>query len=92
MSETARATSRWAFRVDALKDQRVRQAAGACHRTLTEFVVDAAVIQADHVLADRTRFALPEAEWDRFVELIDRPAQENAGLARLFATPSVFAD
>lgn len=54
--------------------------------------MDAAVIQADHVLADRTRFALPEAEWDRFVELIDRPAQDNAGLARLFARPSVFAD
>lgn len=89
MSEAARAT-RWEFRVAARDNVRVRQAAVVSHRSLTEFVVDAAVVEADRVLADRTRFPLGEAEWERFVVLLDRAPQENPGLAKLFAKPSVF--
>lgn len=92
MSEAARATHRWEFRVAPHDNARVRQAADVSHRSLTEFVVDAAVVEADRVLVDRTRFALAEAEWARFMELLERPPRENPGLAKLFAKPSVFAE
>ena len=90
MAKEARATDRWEFRVAADADEFVRRAADVSRRTLTEFVVGAAVVEADRVLGDRTRFALEDEEWMRFVEVLDRPPQENPGLARLFSKPSVF--
>jgi len=90
MAKRARATDRWDFRVAADADDFVRRAADVSHRTLTEFVVGAAVVEADRVLGDRARFVLDDAQWRRFVEVLDRPPQENPGLARLFSKPSVF--
>jgi uncharacterized protein (DUF1778 family) len=86
-----RAKERWDFRVAPATDRLVRQAAEAAERTLTDFVVDAAVVEAERLLADRTRFVLEPEQWDRFVELLDRAPQENPGLRRLFAKPSVFS-
>jgi uncharacterized protein (DUF1778 family) len=87
----ARVKKRWDFRVAPETDRLVRQAAEAAERTLTDFVVDAAVVEAERLLADRTRFVLEPEQWDRFVELLDRAPQENPGLRRLFAKPSVFS-
>lgn len=90
MAKAARATDRWAFRVEAQADEFVRRAADVSHRTLTDFVVEAAVVEADRVLGDRTRFVLEDERWMRFVALLDRPPQENPGLSKLFAKPSIF--
>ncbi len=81
---------RWTFRVSAQADDRVRRAADMAHRSLTAFVVDAAVIEAERVLADRTHFALGQEAWAEFSEALDRPAQSIPALAELFAKPSVF--
>ncbi len=88
----AKIKERWDFRVASETDQLVRQAAETEDRTLTDFVVDAAVVEAERVLADRTHFVLDAERWNRFVELLDRPPQDNPGLEKLFARPSVFAD
>ena len=90
MAKRARATDRWDFRVATNADELVRRAADVSQRTLTDFVVGAAVVEADRVLGDRTRFVLERDEWTRFVEVLDRPPRENPGLARLFSKPSVF--
>lgn len=90
MANVARATDRWEFRVEPQAGEFVRRAADVSHRTLTDFVVEAAVVEADRVLGDRTRFALEDEEWMRFMEVLDRPPQENPGLAKLFSKPSVF--
>lgn len=90
-SGVARAKERWDFRVEPETDQLVRRAAAGSQRTLTDFVVNAATVEAERLLADRTAFSLSEAEWDRFVELLDRPPRENAGLERLFSRPSAFS-
>jgi uncharacterized protein (DUF1778 family) len=87
-----RAKDRWDFRVASGTDTLVRRAADATDRTLTEFVVDAAVLEAERVLADRTQFTLPPARWARFVEILDRPPQDNPGLRRLFSRPSAFTE
>lgn len=86
-----RIKERWDFRVASEADQLVRQAAETAERTLTDFVVDAAVVAAERVLADRTQFVLDAERWDRFVELLDRSPQDNPGLEKLFSKPSVFA-
>jgi len=87
----AKVKERWDFRVAAETDQLVRQAAETANRTLTDFVIDAAVVEAERVLADRTQFVLETEQWNRFVELLDRPPQEKPGLEKLFSKPSVFA-
>jgi uncharacterized protein (DUF1778 family) len=90
MAKVAQAKDRWDFRVASDADKFVRRAADVSHRTLTDFVVEAAVVEADRVLGDRTRFTLDDAQWTQFVKLLDRPPQENPGLTKLFAKPSVF--
>jgi uncharacterized protein (DUF1778 family) len=82
---------RWDFRVAPETDKLVRMAAEAAERTLTDFVVDAAVVEAERLLADRREFLLEAERWERFVELLDRPPQENPRLEGLFTRPSVFA-
>ncbi len=82
---------RWDFRVAPDTDNIVRQAARSADRTLTQFVVDAAVFEAERILADRTQFVLRREEWARFVEILDRPPQESPGLEKLFSRPSVFS-
>jgi uncharacterized protein (DUF1778 family) len=83
---------RWDFRVATEKDQLVRQAAETADRTLTDFVVDAAVIEAERVLADRSQFVLDAEQWARFVAILDRPPQSKPGLEKLFSRPSIFVD
>jgi uncharacterized protein (DUF1778 family) len=87
----AKIKERWDFRVASETDRLVRQAAETMDRTLTDFVVSAAVVEAERVLADRTRFVLEADRWERFVEILDRPPQEKPGLEKLFSQPSVFA-
>jgi uncharacterized protein (DUF1778 family) len=84
------AKSRWNLRVARDADAAVRQAAAVSNRSLSDFVVRAAVNEAERVLGGRPRFALDAESWNRLTALLDRPVQDNAGLAKLFATPSVF--
>jgi uncharacterized protein (DUF1778 family) len=83
---------RWDFRVATETDRLVRQAAETSDRTLTDFVVDAAVVEAERVLADRTQFVLAAENWARFVEILDRPPRHKPGLEKLFSRPSVLVD
>ena len=82
--------SRWNLRVTDDTDSLVRRAAEETQRNLTEFVVDAAVAEAERTLADRTRFVLDEERWASFVEALDQPVRDNPGLAKLFSKPTVF--
>ena len=82
--------TRWTLRVTDPADQVVRAAAALTHHNLTDFVVGAAMGEAERILADRTRFVLEPDQWDQFVALLDRPAQVPDGLTKLFATKSVF--
>ena len=79
------------FRIEPETDRLDRQAAATSQRTLTDLVVEAAVLNAECLLADRTEFAIQRQQWDRLVELLDRSPQDNPGLEKLFSTPSVFS-
>lgn len=87
----AKVNERWDFRVEAETDRLVRQAAASSQRTLTDFVVDAAVVEAERLLVDRTAFELEQEQWERFVELVDRSPRDDPGLEKLFSKPSVFS-
>ena len=82
--------ARWNLRVAPDANELVRQAASSRHQNLTDFVIEAALGEAERVLADRSSFPLDEAQWNEFVDLLDRPVRDNPGLDKLFAEPSTF--
>jgi len=81
---------RWALRVAKSEDALVRAASDLTESSFTSFVRLAAVSEARRILADRTRFELEQSDWEKFMELLDRPAQVPPGLRKLFSQPSVF--
>lgn len=81
---------RWNFRVAEGENEIVRAASELADVNMTSFVRNAAVSEARRMLADQTMFALDISEWERFNELLDRPAEVPAGLRDLFSKPSVF--
>jgi uncharacterized protein (DUF1778 family) len=55
--------------------------------SVTDFILESACLQAEHVLADKKEFVVSPAQWQAFVELLDRPARVKPQLARLFSGP-----
>lgn len=78
---------RWNLRVSESEDAVVRAALELADESLTRFVREAAVNEAQRLLADRTRFELDAEAWARFTELLDRPAQVRPELVELFSRP-----
>jgi uncharacterized protein (DUF1778 family) len=70
----------------------VEEAARASHMTASAFVLQAALRSAQEVLADQTRFVLPEDQWAEFTSLLNRPAREIAALKQAAAKPSPFSE
>jgi uncharacterized protein (DUF1778 family) len=66
----------------------IQQAAIATHTDLSEFVLRSSLTEAEIALSQRTRFVLDGEDWDRFVELLDRPVTEIPALRRLLTEPS----
>jgi uncharacterized protein (DUF1778 family) len=92
MKTTESKPHRWNMRVAEDVDAIVRMAAEQTDQPLTDFVVRAARTAAEDTLADRRVFRLPEAAWDEFVELLDRPSHPIPELARLLSSGTVFDD
>lgn len=82
--------NRWDFRVEPGANELVRKAADLSQSSLTAFVLKAAVIEAERVVADRTRFVLDSSDWQAFTEVLDRPVRRKPALSKLLAEPSVF--
>ncbi|HWO16246.1 MAG TPA: DUF1778 domain-containing protein [Solirubrobacterales bacterium] len=81
---------RWDLRVAESEDALVRAASDSTETSYTSFVRHAAVAEARRILADRTAFELNAPAWERFSELLDRPAAAPAGLRDLYSKPSIF--
>lgn len=82
MAETK--TQRMHLRVAASDDELFRSAAAVAQESLSEFLVESGRERAERVLADRTRFVLPAAEWRAFTGALDRPAREIPEVVELF--------
>lgn len=76
-------------RASASTKQLLQEAARACHKNVSEFLLDAGITAANQTLADRRRFELDEAGWAAFQQALDRPVQAKPRLAELLAKPGV---
>lgn len=82
--------SRLNIRTSAKQDTLIRQAANAVDKSVSEFVLESATANAEHVLADRRYFAISDEAWHAFEAALDRPAVFKPRLAALLAEESPF--
>lgn len=68
----------------------VTAAAALMHKTLSEFVLDAACTLARETLAAQTRFVVDAETYDRFLAALDAPVRDDARLRKLMTEPSIF--
>jgi uncharacterized protein (DUF1778 family) len=80
------------LRASSRQERLIRAAAAATDKTLTDFVLDTAVVQAEKVLADRRYFLLSDQQWADFDRLLSAPTPATPKLAALLAAPSPFSD
>ncbi len=81
---------RLSLRATAEQAATIRAAAEAEGVSVTDFVLDNAMVEARRVLADRVHFVLSPEEFDRFVEILDRPPRDLPRLREFLARPSVW--
>jgi len=83
-----------AARIDVRANEAVKQllqeAARTCHKTISEFLLDAGITAANQTLADRRRFELDDNQWQVFQTMLDRPVQApKQRIKRLLTEPGV---
>jgi uncharacterized protein (DUF1778 family) len=81
---------RLSIRVPTQVKELLVNAAATRHKTLSDFVLDTAVSEAETVLASRRAFSLSPAAWEEFQAALDAPPQRHARMERLLNEPSVF--
>lgn len=80
-------TERIDVRASSPVKQLLQDAARACHKNVSEFLLDAGVTAATQALADRRQFTLDKAQWQAFQEALDRPVQAKPRLKKLLSEP-----
>ena len=87
MPAAGRKNERIDVRVTAAAKETLQRAAALSHKNVSEFLLDAGLQAASESLADRRIFALDEADWQAFQEILDRPVEHKPRLARLLTEP-----
>jgi uncharacterized protein (DUF1778 family) len=83
-------TERIDVRTNVTVKQLLQDAARACHKSVSEFLLDAGVTAANQTLADRNRFELNETQWQAFQQALNRPVQPlNSRVKALLTEPGV---
>jgi uncharacterized protein (DUF1778 family) len=70
----------------------LQAAAGAAHRSVSEFVLESALAHADEALAGRRTFDLNAAQWKAFLSALDAPPRPLPRLQRLLKEPGFFEE
>lgn len=89
MTVTERKNERIDVRVTAAAKETLQRAAALSHKNVSEFLLDAGLQAASETLTDRRIFALDDADWQAFQEILDRPVEHKPRLARLLSEPGV---
>ncbi len=90
MTQRTNRTEKLDIRLSQAAKKTLQAAATAERKSVSEFVLDTALSEAEERLADRRVFTLHAKNWDAFVAALDAPPRRHPRLARLFQEPSVF--
>ena len=83
-------TRRLDLRLTEEQDALIRRAAEQDARSISDFVLSAATLEAQRRLADQRLFILNEEEHARFEEILQAPPTDDPKLRKLFDRPSPF--
>ena len=83
-------TEKLDLRLTKAAKQTLQAAAMAARKSVSEFVLETALTEAEERLADRRIFVLDPKKWNAFVAALDAPPRRHSRLERLFREPSVF--
>lgn len=70
----------------------LRRAAEVAHKSLTDFILDAAYLAAEQTLLDQRLFMVSDSQYRAILEMLDRPESNNPGLTELFSRRPVWAE
>ena len=76
-------------RVSPTAKNTLQMAATQVNKTVSQFLLDAAMTAAAETLEDRRSFVLDRKRWDAFLKILDRPPRIKRRLAGLLAERSV---
>lgn len=69
--------------------QLLQEAARAAHKNVSEFLLDAGILAASQMLADRRRFELSAEQWEAFQSALDQPVTARPKLKKLLGEPGL---
>jgi uncharacterized protein (DUF1778 family) len=90
MSTPEAKPARLNIRVSEREKEVLTQAAKASNTTVSQFVLQKAYAEAQAVLAEQTRFRLPEREWRKFCAALDATPKDIPQFRKLLHEPGVF--
>ena len=85
-------SARLGLRATPEQEMILRQAAQVSQKTLTEFILESACQAAQDTLLDQRLFLVENTRYQTLLELLERPADDNPGLKRLFSAPPPWDD
>lgn len=92
METKTQKTQRINLRATARQENIIRRAADETHRSVTDFVLEAASVEAERIMADRRWFELNEQQWTEFERLLELPLPSASKLSKLAARTSPFKE
>ncbi len=90
METRTRRTEKLDIRLTPAAKRTLYAAASAAQRSVSDFVLESALVRAEETLADRRRFGLDAERWRNFMAALDAPPRELPRLQRLLNEASVF--
>ena len=89
---TAPRSARLGLRATPQQEAVLRRAAEVSNKSMTEFILDSACRAAEQALLDQRLFVVSGSQSKALLSLLDRPAQDNAGLKDLFSRRAPWAE
>ena len=83
-------TQRLELRLTEEQNTLIRSAATYTSRSISDFVLSAATLEAERRLADQRIFFMNDEQYARFEEILQAPPSEDPKLRKLFERPSPF--
>ena len=68
----------------------LQDAAAAKNKTVTEFMLDTALVEAAELRANQRLFTFNKAQWKAFTAALDAPTKPRPRLEKLMREPGVF--
>lgn len=88
---TSARSTRLGLRATPEQEAVLRRAAEVSHKSLTNFVLDAAYQAAEQTLLDQRLFMVSGSQYQALLDMLDRPEADNPGLVGLFSRRPVWA-